>query len=132
MFGLGWGEIAIIVVIATVLIGPKQLPEVIKGFSKFVRELTKAKEEWTQSLEKDESLQEIRKSVDDVKKSVKQPAQKFQQDFQKNIDSLKSETLGEYLEDDESSVDEKTEVHDGYTHDDEGNIVLPDSKDPKK
>lgn len=38
MFGLGIGEIAVILVIALIFIGPKKLPEIARGLGKGIRE----------------------------------------------------------------------------------------------
>ena len=45
MFGLGVGEIAVVLVLALLFIGPKKLPELAKGLGKGIREFQKAKDE---------------------------------------------------------------------------------------
>ncbi len=42
MFGLGVGEILVILVIALIFIGPKKLPELAKGLGKGMREFQNA------------------------------------------------------------------------------------------
>lgn len=42
MFGLGFGEIAVILFIALIFIGPKKLPELAKGLGKGMREFQNA------------------------------------------------------------------------------------------
>lgn len=42
MFGLGFGEIVVILVLALVLLGPQKLPEVAKQAGKLMREFRKA------------------------------------------------------------------------------------------
>lgn len=42
MFGLGFGEIALIFVIALFFIGPKKLPELAKGLGKGIRDFQNA------------------------------------------------------------------------------------------
>lgn len=45
MFGLSFGEILIIAVLALLLLGPERLPEAAKTFGKGLRELRKATED---------------------------------------------------------------------------------------
>ncbi len=44
MFGLGAGEILVILVLALIFIGPKKLPELAKSLGKGLREFQKAKD----------------------------------------------------------------------------------------
>lgn len=43
MFGLGAGEVLVILFLALIFIGPKKLPELAKGLGKGIREFQKAK-----------------------------------------------------------------------------------------
>ena len=46
MFGLGTGELLLILFIALVFIGPKKLPELARGLGKGIREFQKAKDDF--------------------------------------------------------------------------------------
>ena len=62
MFGLGFGEIAVILVLALVLLGPTRLPDAAKKLGKAMREFRRA----TQDLKNDfegELYQESNKPV---------------------------------------------------------------------
>jgi len=50
MFGLGAGEVLIVLVFALLFIGPKKLPELAKGLGKGIREFQKAKNELVDSV----------------------------------------------------------------------------------
>ena len=50
MFGVGWTEILLILVVALLFLGPSKLPEIAKGLGKGIREFKKA----VSSLEDDE------------------------------------------------------------------------------
>lgn len=55
MFGLGAGEIVLILILALVFVGPKKIPELAKGLGKGIREFQKAKNEFMEgSLEERE------------------------------------------------------------------------------
>ena len=51
MFGLGMGEIVIILVLALVLLGPQKLPDAAKQLGKGLREFRKATEDLKQQFE---------------------------------------------------------------------------------
>lgn len=42
MFGVGWSEILLILVVALLVLGPAKLPEIAKGLGKGIREFRKA------------------------------------------------------------------------------------------
>ncbi len=68
MFGLGTGEVVLIVIVAFILFGPQKLPEIARGLGRAIRRF---KEETTKMTE------EVKKSTEDptVKKDV--PADKL-------------------------------------------------------
>jgi sec-independent protein translocase protein TatA len=51
MFGLGFGEILLILLAALVFIGPKKLPELSRSLGKGLREFQKAKDGLMNSIE---------------------------------------------------------------------------------
>jgi sec-independent protein translocase protein TatB len=53
MFGLGFGEILIVLVLALVLLGPERLPDAAKQLGKGLREFKKATSEIKQQVEKE-------------------------------------------------------------------------------
>lgn len=58
MFGLGAGELFLILVLALVFIGPKKLPELAKGLGKGIREFNKAKNELVNTINQQEDGEE--------------------------------------------------------------------------
>lgn len=52
LFGMGGGEIVLVLVVVLLLFGPKKLPELAKGLGKGIREFKKASNEVTQELER--------------------------------------------------------------------------------
>ncbi len=50
MFGLGFGEIILILFIALLFIGPKKLPELARSLGKGLKEFKKATNEFTQQV----------------------------------------------------------------------------------
>ncbi|HWR20798.1 MAG TPA: Sec-independent protein translocase protein TatB [Verrucomicrobiae bacterium] len=72
MFGLGIGEVLIILVIAFLLFGPKQLPEVARQVGKMVKGFK-------------ETAEDLRKSVEPELNMIQQEIKTVEQDFQASI-----------------------------------------------
>jgi TatA/E family protein of Tat protein translocase len=72
MFGLGAGEILIILVIAFLLFGPKQLPEVVRQVGKAVKGFK-------------DTAEDLRKTVEPELNMIQQEVKMVEQDFQASI-----------------------------------------------
>jgi len=72
MFGLGIGEVLIILVIAFLLFGPKQLPEVARQIGKAVKGFK-------------DTAEDLRKSVEPEINMIQQEVKMVEQDFQASI-----------------------------------------------
>jgi sec-independent protein translocase protein TatA len=57
MFGLGTGEIVVLLFIVLIFIGPKKLPELATGLARAIREFQKAKNEVLDEVKKEEPSQ---------------------------------------------------------------------------
>ncbi len=73
MFGLGMPEVAVILVVALIVLGPKRLPEVARGLGKALAELRKATSGLTTEFESARAMleEEARKAT---RNSPKSPA----------------------------------------------------------
>ena len=78
MFGLGAGEILIVLVIAFVLFGPKQLPEVGRQVGKAVKGFK-------------ETAEDLRKSVEPELNMIQQEVKMVEQDFQASMKEAEEE-----------------------------------------
>lgn len=76
MFGLGMGEVAIILVIALIFIGPKKLPQIAKGLGKGLREFQNAARGVTTTL----GVDEIKKDIEEIKKGIPPHHEQFKDD----------------------------------------------------
>ena len=54
MFGLGTGEILVVLIIALIVLGPKEIPKVAKTIGRGMRELQRAKDELKENIEFDD------------------------------------------------------------------------------
>ena len=71
MLTFGWGEILLVVGIIVVVIGPKDLPKLIKQFSSFTTSIKKLSREFKNSLNDiadHEDFKEVKTSINEVNK----------------------------------------------------------------
>jgi sec-independent protein translocase protein TatB len=70
MFDLAWSEIALIGVVAIVVIGPKDLPEAIRGVARGIAKLRRMASEFqgqADELVREANLDEVRNSINDIR-----------------------------------------------------------------
>ena len=70
MLTFGWGEILLVFVVVIVVVGPKDLPKLIKQFSTFAKSLKKLSREFKYSLNEiadQEEFKEINKTIMEAK-----------------------------------------------------------------
>jgi TatA/E family protein of Tat protein translocase len=65
MFGLGLGEILVILIIALVFVGPKRLPELARGLGRGIFEFQKAMQSMKDEINKSD-YQEIKKETQQI------------------------------------------------------------------
>jgi len=76
MFGIGFQEMLIILVVALIFFGPKRLPDLAKSLGKGIAEFKKASEEVRKGIEdavKEESVAETTKPPEDLSSYGKAP-----------------------------------------------------------
>lgn len=78
MFGLGIGEVLIILVVAFLLFGPKQLPEVARQVGKAVKGFK-------------DTAQDLRKSVEPELNLIQQEVKMVEQDFQASLKDVEEQ-----------------------------------------
>lgn len=70
MFDLAWSEIALIAVVALVVIGPKDLPEAIRGVAKGIQKLRRMAGEFqshADELVREAKLEDVRNTISDIR-----------------------------------------------------------------
>jgi sec-independent protein translocase protein TatB len=94
-FGLGYTEIFLVAVVAIIVIGPKDLPRVLRGFGKTMAKMRGMAREFQGQLDsamKDAGLDEVKKEfnnlktmnpIESVKKDIVSDTKKQEDDFKK-------------------------------------------------
>ena len=70
MFDFGWQEFMMIAFVLVLVVGPKDLPKVLRGFSKITGQARQMAREFTRSLEDvtaDSDMKEVKSMVSDLK-----------------------------------------------------------------
>ncbi len=73
MFDLGWSKLIIIAMLAIVVVGPKDLPALLRTIGKFVGQIRRQADEFRRQFDdamRDTELDQIRKDVEDIKSST--------------------------------------------------------------
>ena len=94
MLTFGWGEILLVLVVVIVVVGPKDLPKLIKQFSTFAKSLKKLSREFKYSLNEiadQEEFKEINKTIMEAK-NIKDDLN-IKDKFKSEVNSLKETTV---------------------------------------
>jgi sec-independent protein translocase protein TatB len=82
MFGMGMGELVVILIVALLVLGPTQLPSAAKAIGKGIRELRRHTTDLQETLEQDEhiggTVRELKSALrgEDPPASIRPPAKK--------------------------------------------------------
>lgn len=71
MFDIGWSEMTVIAILAVIVIGPRDLPRVMRAGGRFLRRIRSLAREFQEGLDQiaqEADLDDIKKSVEDVAK----------------------------------------------------------------
>ena len=73
MFDIGWSELLVIAVVAIVVVGPKDLPKLMRGFGHYAGKLRRAASDFQRQFEeavRDSEIDEVRKAMQDFHAEV--------------------------------------------------------------
>ena len=94
MFSLGWMEISIILIITIVVVGPKEIPTVIRFVKSITKNLRKASREFTSTIDEITHIQEvkdIKKEILDTKEAVLKEGKELDEFIEKNNEEIMKE-----------------------------------------
>lgn len=73
MFDFAWSEIALILLVALVVIGPKELPNAVRGLAEFIRKARRMAGEFqvhVDEMMRETKLDEVKKQIDEVRTGI--------------------------------------------------------------
>ena len=91
MFSLGWMEISIILIITIVIVGPKEIPKVIKFIKKLTSNLRNVSKEFSSTIDEITHIQEvkdIKKEILDTKEAVIKEGKVLDEFIEKNNEEI--------------------------------------------
>ena len=103
MFDFGWQEFMVIAFVLVLVVGPKDLPRVLRAFTKFTSQARKMSSEFTKSLQEmsnDDELKEVENVLQDAKSgNFNEISELLEDSVTKDV-----KTVGEELETDLKQV----------------------------
>ena len=107
MFDFGWQEFLVVAFVLVLVVGPKDLPKVLRAFTKFTSQARRMSSEFSRSLQEmsnDEDLKDVKKVLQDAKSGdFEEISEIFDDNVSKDIKSV-----GKELETDLKQVYDKT------------------------
>lgn len=99
MFEIGWTEMLVIAIVMIVVVGPKDLPKMLRTFGKFTSKMTSMAGDFRKQFDealKEAELDDVRKSVDELRalnpkneiRKALNPMEKAAADVRAGMDSL--------------------------------------------
>ena len=95
MFSLGWMEISIILIITIVIVGPKEIPTVIKFIKKLTSNLRNVSKEFSSTIDEITHIQEvkdIKKEILETKEAVIKEGKVLDEFIEKNNEEIMKDT----------------------------------------
>ena len=91
MFSLGWMEISIILIITVIVVGPKEIPTVIKFLKSITSGLGKLSREFKSTVNEIshiEEVKDIKKEILDTKESIVKEGKELDEFIEKGNDQI--------------------------------------------
>ena len=94
MFSFGWSEIALTVIIIVIVVGPKEIPNLLKQIGSFSKSIKKISREFKKSLNdiaEESDLKDVKDQISEIKniKENLDPTQDIKKDFETIKDTAK-------------------------------------------
>ena len=91
MFSLGWMEISIVLIISVIIVGPKEIPTVIKFLKSITSGLGKLSREFKSTVNEIshiEEVKDIKKEILDTKESIVKEGKELDEFIEKSNDQI--------------------------------------------
>jgi sec-independent protein translocase protein TatB len=93
VFDLGWSKLIIIAMLAIVVVGPKDLPALLRTIGKFVGQIRRQAEDFRRQFDeamKDTELDQIRKDVEDIKRTATDSVRDIERSAEDSVKPLQT------------------------------------------
>lgn len=93
MFDLAWTEIALILLVALIVIGPKDLPHAIRGVADFIKKARRMAAEFqvhVDEMMRESKLDEVKRQIDEVRAGAYDFKRKFEEELDPNREIAKT------------------------------------------
>jgi sec-independent protein translocase protein TatB len=93
VFDLGWSKLIIIAMLAIVVVGPKDLPALLRAIGKFVGQIRRQADEFRRQFDeamKDTELEQIRKDVEDIKRTATESVRDIERSAEDSVKPLET------------------------------------------
>ncbi len=93
MFDLAWTEIALILLVALIVIGPKDLPHAIRGVADFIKKARRMAAEFqvhVDEMMRESKLDEVKRQIDEVRSGAYDFKRRFEEELDPNREMAKS------------------------------------------
>lgn len=108
MFDLGWQEFLMVAIVLMLVVGPKDMPRILRTFSQFMRKARYMANEFTSSLDdvaRQNEMQDVKKMLEDARKGeLEGVADMIGGDVKDIAGDLKAATGADQIEADVKSV----------------------------
>ena len=97
MLSFGWSEIALVAVIIIIVVGPKEIPNLLKQLGSLSKSLRKISRQFKSSLNElaeEGDLKDVKKSLSDIKniKNDLDPTKAINKELKEEIETIKKAT----------------------------------------
>jgi len=130
MFDIGWSELLIVAVVAIIVVGPKDLPAMLRSIGKIVGQLRRLAGEFTQQFEeaiRDSELSDVQNSIRDI--TSMDPMRDLENSIDKSIADERNAASGETGDgaaDDEGDDSDNDDFGDDDDMGSDGDIIEDD------
>ncbi len=124
MFDIGWSELLIVAVVAIIVVGPKDLPRMLRSIGRIVGQVRRMAGEFSRQFDeviRDSELEEVQNSIRDVTSA--EPLKDFERAFERSIEEERAAAKAKGLDDIEDFDDPGAAMDDEHVRTAEGEGV---------
>ncbi|MCB1549733.1 MAG: twin-arginine translocase subunit TatB [Hyphomicrobiaceae bacterium] len=94
MFDIGWSELLVIAVVAIVVVGPKDLPVLMRTVGKYIAYLKRQASEFRSQFDeamRESEIDQVRKEMEDIGRGAEESIRDFKSSVEQDFDKMSAE-----------------------------------------